>query len=98
MTITDTTKLAQKLYPELGLKIPAAVPKMLLYGVAGLMELAGRLKGTAPTITRKDIAMFSGLQQDFDISKARTELGFNPKSNEQAVREALAYLMEHRLV
>lgn len=98
MTITDTTKLAQKLYPELGLKIPAAVPKMLLYGVAGLMELAGRLKGAAPTITRKDIAMFSGLQQDFDISKARTELGFNPKSSEQAVREALAYLMEHRMV
>ena len=36
--------------------------------------------------------MFSGLQQDFDISKARNELGFNPKSPEQAVKEALDYL------
>jgi dihydroflavonol-4-reductase len=39
--------------------------------------------------------MFSGLQQDFDISKARKELGFNPKSPEQAVKEALDYLMKN---
>lgn len=96
MSISDTTRLAQKLYPQLQLKIPAAVPKILLYTIAGLMQFAARLQGKAPVITTKDIAMFSGLQQDFDISKARTELGFNPKSNEEAVREALAYLMEHQ--
>lgn len=30
----------------------------------------------------KDVAMgvFSGLQQEFDISKSRRELGFNPKA------------------
>jgi dihydroflavonol-4-reductase len=96
MSISDTTRLAQKLYPQLQLKIPAAVPKILLYTIAGLMQFAARLQGKAPVITTKDIAMFSGLQQDFDISKARTELGFNPKSSEEAVREALAYLMEHQ--
>lgn len=95
MSISDTTRLAQKLYPQLQLKIPAAVPKILLYTIAGLMQFAARLQGKAPVITTKDIAMFSGLQQDFDISKARSELGFNPKSSEEAVREALAYLMEH---
>ncbi|GAA0884485.1 NAD-dependent epimerase/dehydratase family protein [Sphingobacterium siyangense] len=96
MSISDTTRLAQKLYPQLQLKIPAAVPKIVLYTIAGLMQFAARLQGKAPVITTKDIAMFSGLQQDFDISKARTELGFNPKSSEEAVREALAYLMEHQ--
>ncbi|QQT28524.1 NAD-dependent epimerase/dehydratase family protein [Sphingobacterium multivorum] len=96
MSISDTTGLAQKLYPQLQLKIPAAVPKIVLYTIAGLMQFAARLQGKAPVITTKDIAMFSGLQQDFDISKARTELGFNPKSSEEAVREALAYLMEHQ--
>jgi dihydroflavonol-4-reductase len=95
MSISDTTRLAQKLYPELQLKIPAAVPKILLYTIAGLMQFAARLQGKAPVITTKDIAMFSGLQQDFDISKARSELGFNPKCSEEAVREGLAYLMEH---
>jgi dihydroflavonol-4-reductase len=38
------------------------------------MELDGKLKGKAPLLTVKGIAMFSGLQQDFDISKARNEL------------------------
>ncbi|MEI2272942.1 NAD-dependent epimerase/dehydratase family protein [Sphingobacterium sp. ML3W] len=96
LRITDTTKIAQQLYPGLNLRIPASVPKFMLYGIAGLMQLSAKLKGKPPIITTKDIAMFSGLQQDFDISKAKTELGFNPKSSVQAVTEALAYLMEHK--
>ena len=98
MTITDTTKLAQKLYPELKLKIPGSVPKFMLYVIAGLMEFSARISGKPPLLTTKDIAMFSGLQQDFDISKSRNELGFDPKNNEQAVKEAMAYLMEHQLI
>ncbi|MBV8251441.1 MAG: NAD-dependent epimerase/dehydratase family protein [Chitinophaga sp.] len=82
MTITDTTRLAQKLYPELKLKVPGSVPKFMLYAIAGLMEFSAKLSGKAPVLTTKDIAMFSGLQQDFDISKSRNELGFNPKNTE----------------
>jgi len=93
MTITDTTRLAQKLYPELNLKVPGSVPKFMLYAIAGLMEFSAKLRGKAPVLTIKDIAMFSGLQQDFDISKSRYELGFNPKNAEQALTEALVYLM-----
>ncbi|WP_343672910.1 NAD-dependent epimerase/dehydratase family protein [Chitinophaga sp.] len=96
MTITDTTKLARELYPELHLKIPGTVPKFMLFAIAGMMEFSARMSNKAPILTRKDIAMFSGLQQNFDISKARRELGFNPKSPKQAVTEAFAYLMEHR--
>lgn len=96
MTITDTTKLASALYPELNLKIPGAVPKFMLFAIAGLMELFAKVRGNAPVLTRKDIAMFSGLQQNFDIGKARKELGFNPTPPKKAVTAALAYLMEHR--
>ncbi|PJJ08084.1 dihydroflavonol-4-reductase [Flavobacterium sp. 1] len=92
MTITDTTKLANKLYPELQLNVPRSVPQPILFVIAGMMEFSAKLNGKAPVLTRKDIAMFSGLQQNFDISKARTELGFNPKKPEQAVTEALHYL------
>ncbi|SMG12514.1 NAD-dependent epimerase/dehydratase family protein [Sphingobacterium psychroaquaticum] len=96
MTITHTTKLAQKFYPELQLRIPAAVPKCMLFAIAALMQFSAKLKGKPPIITTKEIAMFSGLQQDFDISKARNELGFNPKDSESAVKDALAYLMTHK--
>lgn len=96
MTITDTTKLAQELYPELKLKIPGAVPKFMLYAIAGVMEISAKISGKPPVLTTKDIAMFSGLQQDFDISRSKIELGFNPKNNRQTVKEALAYLMAHK--
>ena len=95
MTITDTTKLAAKRYPQLKLKVPGAVPKFMLYGIAGIMELLAKVKKEAPMLTRKDIAMFSGLQQDFDISKAKKELGFNPKKPEHAINEAMDYLLVH---
>lgn len=91
-SIKETTKIAQALFPELQIKLPAALPKPVLYAIAWLMELGGKLKGRAPLLSVKDIAMFSGLKQDFDISKAREELGFQPKSPEQAVKEAMLYL------
>ncbi|MGK6344368.1 NAD-dependent epimerase/dehydratase family protein [Chryseobacterium sp. DT-3] len=96
MTITDTTILANTLFPELKIKIPDSVPKSILFIIAGIMEITAKIQKKPPVLTRKDIAMFSGLQQDFDITKARKELGFNPKSPEQAVKEALLYLMEHK--
>ncbi|WP_223558976.1 NAD-dependent epimerase/dehydratase family protein [Chryseobacterium lathyri] len=96
MTITDTTILANTLFPELKIKIPGSVPKVILFTIAGIMELTAKIQKKPPVLTRKDIAMFSGLQQDFDITKSRKELGFNPKSPEQAVKEALLYLMEHK--
>lgn len=59
------------------------------------MELGGKLKGKAPLLRVKDIAMFSGLQQDFDISKARNELGFKPKNPDITGKEAMVYLQEN---
>ncbi|MDN3691592.1 NAD-dependent epimerase/dehydratase family protein [Chryseobacterium tructae] len=95
MTITDTTILANTLYPDLKLKVPNSVPKGILFTIAAMMEFSAKLSRKAPVLTRKDISMFSGLQQNFDISKARNELGFNPKSPEKAVQEAFDYLMQH---
>jgi dihydroflavonol-4-reductase len=94
-SIKDTTKIAQELFPELKIKLPTAVPKPILFAVAWIMEIGSKISGKAPLLTTKDIAMFSGLQQDFDISKALTELGFNPKSSTQAVKEAMHYLREN---
>jgi dihydroflavonol-4-reductase len=96
MSITETTVLANTLYPDLKIRVPGSVPKFMLFAIAGIMELSAKMSGKPPMLTRKDIAMFSGLQQNFDITKSRKELGFNPKSPEQAVKEDLAYLIQHK--
>lgn len=95
-SIKQTTQIAQELFPEFKIKLPVAVPKPVLFVVAWFMELGSRISGKAPLLSRKDIAMFSGLQQDFDISKARAELGFCPKNPVQAVKEAMLYLQSNR--
>ncbi|WP_313374458.1 hypothetical protein [Chishuiella sp.] len=98
MSIKETTKIAQELYPELNIKLPIAVPKPILYSAAWLMEIGGKISGKAPLLTTKEIGMFfSGLQQNFDISKARKELGLNPKNPITAVKEAMQYLYENFL-
>ncbi len=94
-SIKDTTKIARELFPELKIKLPMAVPKPILFAVAWFMGIGSKISGKAPLLTTKDIAMFSGLQQDFDISIARTELGFSPKNSAQAVKEAMKYLREN---
>jgi dihydroflavonol-4-reductase len=98
MSLKETTRIAQELYPELKIKLPIAVPKAILFIVAWFMEIGSKISGKAPLLTTKDIAMFSGLQQDFDISKARAELGFNPKKPRQVAIEAMKYLQESKIV
>ncbi|MBL4643718.1 MAG: SDR family NAD(P)-dependent oxidoreductase [Flavobacteriaceae bacterium] len=91
-SIQESVKIASELFPELKLKIPKKVPKFLLYSVAGLMEFSSKLTGKAPLLERHYIDMFYGVNQDFNISKSRKELNFNPKSSKEALIEALEYL------
>ncbi len=91
-SIQESVKIAAELFPELKLKIPKKMPKFLLYSVAGLMEFSSKITGKAPLLERHYIDMFYGLNQDFDISKSRKELDFNPKSSKVALTEALKYL------
>lgn len=94
-SLKKTTLIAQELFPDLKIKLPISVPKPLLFVIARFMEIGSTISGEAPLLSTKDIAMFSGLQQDFDITKARKELGFNPKDPRQAVKEAMIYLQEN---
>ncbi|MES2064231.1 MAG: NAD-dependent epimerase/dehydratase family protein [Bacteroidota bacterium] len=95
-SIKATTQIAQALFPELKIKLPVAVPKPILFAIAWLMETGSKINGKAPLLSTKDISMFSGLQQNFDITKAKTELGFDPKPPTQAVKDAMTYLKENK--
>ncbi|WP_452225869.1 NAD-dependent epimerase/dehydratase family protein [Lacinutrix cladophorae] len=91
-TIQETVKIASELYPELKLKTPKKAPKCLLYSVAGLMEFSSKLTGKEPLLQRHYVDMFYGLKQDYDISKSKEELDFNPKPSRKALEDALKYL------
>lgn len=94
-TIRETTQIAKDLFPELNINLPMSVPKPVLYAIAWLMETGSKITGKAPLLTTSDIAMFSGLQQDFDISKSKVELGFNPKNSTEALKDAMIYLQKN---
>ena len=91
-SIQESVKIAAEEFPELKLNIPKRVPKFLLYSVAGLMEFSSKITGKAPLLERHYIDMFYGLNQDFDISKSKKELNFNPKPSKEALIDALRYL------
>ena len=91
-TLQESVKIASELYPELKLKTPKKVPKCLLYSVAGLMEFSSKISGKEPQLQRHYLDMFYGLKQDYDITKSKEELGFNPKPSKRALIDALEYL------
>jgi dihydroflavonol-4-reductase len=91
-SIQESVKIAADLYPELKLKTPKKVPKCLLYAVAGLMEFSSKVTGKEPLLQRHYLDMFYGLKQDYDISKSKDVLGYNPKPSKQALEDALTYL------
>ncbi|MBD8387235.1 NAD-dependent epimerase/dehydratase family protein [Dysgonomonas sp. BGC7] len=96
MTITDSIKLANDLFPKLKLKKPIPVPKFVLFAFGALLGLGAKITGKSPAMTTKEVNMFYGLIQNFDISKARKVLGFNPKPSRQALESALLYMWEEK--
>jgi dihydroflavonol-4-reductase len=83
-------ELAQEFNPEV--KLPPRAPKFVLMAVAGAMELGGRLTGGEPRLLRSQVKIFYGSDRRMDLSKARQELGYNPRDPETAIRQAFEYL------
>jgi dihydroflavonol-4-reductase len=86
--------LAQEINP--GLRTPPRVPKFLLQGMSSMMEFASKFTGKQPLLLRSQVDLFYGVGPRKDISKARTQLGFEPRDLETALRESFHYLMNRK--
>lgn len=64
--------------------------------LAFLMEFSSKITGKAPNMTRSLVKAYYDADQRVDISKARRELGYNPRSHEDALKDALIYLAGRR--
>ena len=76
----------------LGYRTPPAAPRWLLMGVAWLQERWAQLTGRPAQLMVSQVRLFHRVRQQYNITKARSELGFNPRAPQQALREAFAYL------
>ncbi len=88
-------ELAQKRNP--GLKMPARMPKFVLQGLSSTMEFVSKITGKQPLLLRSQIELFYGVVAPKNISKARTELGFNPRSPEVAIQQTFDYLKKRKI-
>jgi len=84
--------IAREFMPEL--QTPRRLPKSILIAAATMQELTARLTGSEPLVSRSQVNLYYGKVQTMNINKARQELGYAPRTPEQALRESFTYLLE----
>jgi dihydroflavonol-4-reductase len=76
---------------ELGNPPPKLVPLRLAHGIAWIAERISKLMGHKDSMLSTDAVLLSDLFQQMDNSKARRELGWNPRPIAETVRDAVAW-------
>lgn len=91
-TLVEYFELAEQItgIPAPRLKVPAA----MLKASAALMGVIGNLVEVPATYTAEGLRVSAGVTYLGDNSKAKRELGYNPRSLEAGLPEILAYEME----
>lgn len=91
-TLVEYFELAERItgIPAPRLQVPAVMLKMS----AALMGVIGNLVDLPATYTAEGLRVSAGVTYLGDNSKAKRELGYNPRSLEAGLPETLAYEME----
>ena len=96
MSVTRLAELACQVSAQA--RVPRVMPAPAALAAATMMEGLARLTGRPPALLRSQVRLWCGASITYDTSKARAELGWQPRTSEQAVRECLAYLAGARQV
>lgn len=73
---------------------PPLIDKASLLQMATTLEAASRESGQEPLLTRYGVELYYDADTRLDISQARNELEFSPRRPEDAVQQALKYLLQ----
>jgi dihydroflavonol-4-reductase len=95
-SIEELVRQAQALFPERKIAMPAKPPRVVVYAVASVLEIVGRLTRREPLLQRNFLKVFT-VREQCDISKAKTELGFSPRPPSEAIASALRFLATNKL-
>lgn len=73
--------------------LPRRAPKALLLLIAWLQELRAQLTRQPAELLLSQVHMFYGVHQVYCIDKAINELGYQPRSPQDALKQAFAHLL-----
>ncbi|WP_447903004.1 NAD-dependent epimerase/dehydratase family protein [Pseudomonas serbica] len=76
-----------------GYRSPRRAPKALLMLIAWLQEQRARYTGQPAQLLLSQVQMFYGVHQVYCIDKAINELGYRPRSPQNALKQAFAHLL-----
>ncbi|MHB1737843.1 MAG: NAD-dependent epimerase/dehydratase family protein [Acidithiobacillus sp.] len=93
--IEEIIRNAQQEFPDSEIKMPPTPPRALLCLIVSLMEWVSKIRGVEPDLQRNYLTEFS-VREVCDISKARRELGFNPKPPGEVLVNTLRYVAATR--
>ncbi len=88
----ELIEFAREVRPEI--VMPRRMPQPMLYTMAAFSELGARITGREPLVLRSQVALYYGRNEYIRNTKARRELGYNPRPSSEAIREAFRYLLE----
>ena len=61
------------------------------------MGIKSKIDGNPADLINSQIHLFYGVKQEYDINKAKRELGFSPRSDINALKAAFTYLEQKAL-
>ena len=76
-----------------GYRVPRRAPKALLLLIAWLQELRARFTHQPAELLLSQVQMSYGVHQVYCIDKAINELGYQPRSPQDALQQAFAHLL-----
>ena len=85
----STRAMFQFLSQETGIPAPAEIPQPVVRVVGNILEPIGRLLAWQPPISRERVHYIYDRCVRVSADKARRELGWNPRSVEETVRQSL---------
>ncbi len=92
VSTTDLLQMANDLYPET--ETPAKLPKVQLLDIAQKMEEESQITGQPPLLLVNNVKHYYDADARIDISKARNELGYEPRPIKEVLTETFHYLKQ----
>jgi len=83
-------EIAQALFPNI--KMPPKIDYNYLMNISTSLESESETTGQPPALLRSNVKLYYQADARIDIFKARKELGYNPMSPEEAIKETFIYL------